>query len=189
VAQDTRAARGAALVVYHAWGRPATAERRTMTELLRAVTSLGLRRLIVWPNSDRGHTGVLQAIAHHRRTSGAAAVRVFRSLPRDDYLRMLMDADVLVGNSSSGIIEAPLAGTPSVNVGPRQAGRQPGGPTVLQVGESYSAIRNGLAAALRKRPPPPGRTIYGDGRAGPRIARILATLPLSAGLARKLITY
>jgi UDP-N-acetylglucosamine 2-epimerase len=189
VAQDTRAARGAALVVYHAWGRPATAERRTMTELLRAVASLGLRRLIVWPNSDRGHTGVLQAIAHHRRTSGAAAVRVFRSLPRDDYLRMLMDADVLVGNSSSGIIEAPLAGTPSVNVGPRQAGRQPGGPTVLQVGESYSAIRNGLAAALRKRPPPLGRTIYGDGRAGPHIARILATLPLTADLARKLITY
>ena len=187
--QDTRAARGAALVVYHAWGRPATAERRTTAALLRAVASLGLRRLIVWPNSDRGHTGVLQAITHHRRTSGAAAVRVFRSLPRDDYLPMLMAADVLVGNSSSGIIEAPLAGTPSVNVGPRQAGRQPGGPTVLQVGESYTAIRNGLVAALRKRPPPPGRTIYGDGRAGPRIARILATLPLSAGFARKLITY
>ncbi len=189
VAHDTRTAPGTALIVYHAWGRLAAVERRSMTALLRAVAALGLRRLIVWPNSDRGHSGVLRAIAEHRRRHGSAAIRVFRSLPRDDYLRLLVHADVLVGNSSSGIIEAPLAGTPSVNVGPRQAGRQPGGPSVLQVGESYAAIVTGLRAALRKRPRPPGRTVYGDGRSGPRIARLLASLPLGADFARKLITY
>lgn len=180
---------GQALVVYHAWGRPPAVEAQTMNAVLRGVASVGLRRLIVYPNTDRGHRGVLQAIDRHRRVCGPREVQVVRSLPRDEYLRALLRANVLVGNSSSGIIEAPLAGTPSVNVGPRQAGRQPGGPSVLQVNETYTAIRAGLRAALGKRPRPGRRTIYGDGRAGQRIARVLAELPARAGSARKMITY
>lgn len=180
---------GQALVVYHAWGRSPAAEARTMDAVLRAVASLGLRRLIVYPNTDRGHRGVLRAIDKHRGKCSHRDVQVFRSLRRDEYLRTLLRADVLVGNSSSGIIEAPLAGTPSVNVGPRQAGRQPGGPSVLQVDETYTAIRAGLRAALGKRPRPSRRSIYGDGRAGERIARTLAELPATEGSARKIITY
>jgi UDP-hydrolysing UDP-N-acetyl-D-glucosamine 2-epimerase len=181
-------AAGQALVIYHAWGRPAAVEARTMDALLRAVAERGLRRLILYPNSDRGHRGVLQALARHARRH-ARDVEVVRSLPRDAYLRALLAADVLVGNSSSGIIEAPLAGTPSVNVGQRQAGRQVGGRSVVQVGEPYAAVRAGLAAALRLRTHAGGRTVYGDGRAGARIARILARVPIGPGAARKLICY
>lgn len=189
VAAVSRADRRTALVVYHAWGRPASVEARTMDAVLRAVASAGLRRLVLYPNSDRGHTGVLQAIERHGCAYGPDEMRVVRSLPRDDYLRALIHADVLVGNSSSGIIEAPLAGTPSVNVGPRQAGRQPGGPSVVQAGDTYAAIRAGVLAALRKRPPPCRRTVYGDGHAGQRIARILAALPRTDEMARKVILY
>ncbi len=180
---------GRALVVFHACGRPPAAEARTMRAVLQAVASVGLRRLIVYPNTDRGHRGVIQAIEQHQRASPANEVRVWRSLPRDDYLRTLIGVDVLVGNSSSGIIEAPLASTPSVDVGPRQAGREPGGPSVLHVDESYGAIRRGVLAALRKRPRPGRPTVYGDGRAGERIARVLARVPLTSDFARKVITY
>lgn len=179
---------GQALVIYHAWGRPAAVEARTMDALLRAVAARGLRRLILYPNSDRGHRGVLQALARHARRY-PRDVEVVRSLPRDAYLRALLAADVLVGNSSSGIIEAPLAGTPSVNVGQRQAGRQVGGRSVVQVGETYAAIRAGLAAALRMRTRAARQTVYGDGRAGERIARILARVPIGPEAARKLICY
>jgi UDP-hydrolysing UDP-N-acetyl-D-glucosamine 2-epimerase len=170
----TRGRSGEALIIQHACGRPTATEKRTMQALLRAVASAGLHRLISYPNTDRGNRGVLQAIEQHQRTSPREEVRVFRSLPRDEYLRALIHADVLVGNSSSGIIEAPLAGTPTVNVGPRQTGRQVGGPSVIHAGESGQAIHKAIEAALRKRPRPGRQTPYGDGRAGGRIARILA---------------
>ena len=180
---------GQALVVYHAHGRPPAVEARAMSAVLRAVTSLGLRRLVVYPNTDRGHRGVIAAIEEHQRACTADQVQVWRSLPRDDYLRAMIGVDVLVGNSSSGIIEAPLAGTPSVNVGPRQAGRESGGTSVLHVDESCDAIRRGVLAALRKRSRPGRPTVYGDGRAGERIARLLACVPLPRDFARKVSTY
>ena len=177
---------GLALVVQHASGRPAVAEQRTMTAILNAVTSLSLRRLIVYPNTDRGHSGILQAIEKH---TADADVEVVRSWPRDDYLRALLHADVIVGNSSSGIIEAPLAGTPSVDVGQRQAGREPGGRSVVHAGESETAIRRALRQALRKRPRRGGQSVYGDGHAGQRIATILARLPAREDLIKKRICY
>jgi hypothetical protein len=61
--------------------------------------------------------------------------------------------------------------------------------SVIQVGESYAPIHAGIAAALRKRVRPGCSSVYGDGRAGARSARILAELPLGDALARKVITY
>lgn len=180
--------RPTALVVYHAWGRSAAVERRTMTHILTAAAERGLRRVILFPNTDRGHTGVLEAVERHQRESAAADVRVERSLARAEYLQALLDAAVLIGNSSSGIIEAPFAGTPSVNVGGRQVGRLAGGPSIVHVGEGLTAIRRGLARALQLRPRAGGRTPYGDGRAGRRIARLLAA-PRIRGLLTKTITY
>ena len=178
-----------ALVIYHAWGRPAAVETRTMNVILQAVESAGLGRMILYPNTDRGHAGVLQAIQRHARCSEPEEVQVCRSLPRDDYLRALIGAKVLIGNSSSGIIEAPLAGTPSINVGGRQAGRQPGGPSVIQSGESESTLRATLRRALRMQLRPGGRSVYGDGRAGARIAHRLAGLRDLPALGRKTIAY
>jgi GDP/UDP-N,N'-diacetylbacillosamine 2-epimerase (hydrolysing) len=184
-----RVGRDYALVIYHAWGRPASVEARTMNAILRAVESAGLRRVISYPNTDRGHGGVLQAIEQHRRRSSPEQVEVHRSLPRDAYLSALIEARVLIGNSSSGIIEAPLAGTPSINVGGRQAGRQAGGLSVIQSGESESALRTALRRALRMRPRPGGRSVYGNGQAGARIAHILAKLSDLSAMGRKTIAY
>lgn len=180
---------GLAVVAQHAYGRPADVEQRVMTNILAAVGRAGLRRLIVFPNTDRGHKGVLRAIRAHQRAAPGDAVEVVASLPRDEFLRTLAGADVLIGNSSAGIVEAPFAGTPSVNVGERQAGRQRGGSSVIASGESQAAIARALAEALRRRLWRGGRNVYGDGRAGRRIAEILARLKLSPALTRKRITY
>ncbi len=177
-----------ALVVYHAWGRSAATEARTMDTLLNVVAAAGLARVILYPNTDRGHRGVIAALERHARRSPRGTVQVVRSLPRDEYLQALCEATVLVGNSSSGVIEAPLAGTPSVSVGPRQAGREPGGPTVIECDEAAEALRAALARALRLPRRPGRRSVYGDGRAGERIARVLAELPLTAEFTRKVIT-
>lgn len=179
-----RSGRGA-LIVQHASGRSARRERATMRVLLDCVQCAGLSRTIIYPNSDRGHAGVIAAIEAHARRFDRAEVRVVRSLPRDAYLRALIDADVLVGNSSSGIIESSTAGTPAVDIGDRQRGRLKCGPSVIHAEETAESIRRALAVALRTRPRCSRRSVYGDGHAGPRIADVLADLPLDAGLQKK----
>ena len=168
---------GRALIIQHPSGREPAYERRVMSAVLKATDKAGLRSTIIYPNSDRGHSGIVEAIDAHRQRSCDGAVRVFRSLDRDKYLRALIEADVLVGNSSSGIIEAPAAGTPSVNVGPRQRGRERNGGSVIDANESTTSIRDAIRTALRKRPIMGKATVYGDGQAGLRIADILAAVP------------
>lgn len=175
-----------ALVVHHACGRSPTVEARSMSAVLRAVRSQGLHAHVLYPNSDRGHSGIIAAINRARqRANGGNRLRVIPSMNRDEYLRYLIDARVLVGNSSSGIIEAPTAGTPSVNVGPRQAGRLRGGPSVVDARETFSDIRDALGTATKRRPKTLHATPYGDGHAGRRIADILASTPLDTFLLRK----
>jgi UDP-hydrolysing UDP-N-acetyl-D-glucosamine 2-epimerase len=180
---------GGALIVQHACGRPASIERRAMEMTLSAVERAGLSRTILYPNSDRGHEGVIEAIQAHRAAAANGAVRVFRALDRDDYLRRLIEAAVVVGNSSSGIIEAAVAGTPAVNIGPRQTGRARSGPGVIDAVESAPAIRRAIHTALARRPITPRRSPYGEGRAGPRIAEALAAMPLTETFRRKLNAY
>jgi len=100
------------------------------------------------------------------------------------YANALRHARMMVGNSSSGIIEAPLFGLPVINVGRRQDGRARDG-GVRDVPADPHAI-----AALLREPPSrgvegSGAGIYGDGRAGERIAAVLATLPERERLLRK----
>ena len=177
-----------ALVVFHPSGRSAAREGRTMSAILRAVKAAGLGATVIYPNSDPGHTGIIEAIERaHRRKTGR--LRMERSLARDDYLRLLAESRVLVGNSSSGIIEAALAGTPAVNVGDRQAGRQRSGSSVVDCGETFTEIRAAVGVALSKRPRRGAHTCYGDGRTGRRIADILGRVHLDQRLRRKQITY
>jgi len=176
-----------ALVVQHAFGRPSEKECQTMASVLRAVDRKGLKPAIIYPNSDRGHSGIIRAIEQYK--AAHPEVVVLRSLPREQYLRLLASSRVLVGNSSSGIIESASAGTAAVNVGLRQAGRQHSGPCVIDCKESTRDIERAIDQALRKRPRIGGPTCYGQGKAGRRIAEIIARTRLDENLRRKRITY
>lgn len=165
---------GQALVVQHAYGRSAEEEYRVAAAVLTATARAGLRRVVVYPNTDRGHSGVIRAIEAHAQDSPPSEVRVVRSLPRDEFLATLIESDVIVGNSSSGIIESATAGTPAVNVGDRQAGREACGPAVLHAREDEAAILRAVRRALRLRPKIGGRSVYGDGSAGRKVAAALA---------------
>jgi GDP/UDP-N,N'-diacetylbacillosamine 2-epimerase (hydrolysing) len=102
----------------------------------------------------------------------------------------LRDAAFLVGNSSAGIIEAASFGTPALDVGSRQAGRERGA-NVTTVSFNRTALRRGVKTIWNGgRPRRYGkRNIYGAGDAGNRIARALAAVALSGRVRQKLISY
>ncbi len=111
------------------------------------------------------------------------------ALERPAFLSRLLATDLLVGNSSAGIIEAPIAGTPAVNVGLRQEGRLRAGPSVIDCGESARSIESAMIRAQRLRPRPGWTGCYGNGCAGLRIAEVLIRAKISDRLWRKPITY
>ena len=157
-----------------------------MQAVVGAVDRLGLNGVVIHPNCDPGHRGILdviEAIPSNDRWRG------FRSLPREDYLTVVIRSNMLVGNSSSGIIESASLGVRAVNVGPRQQGRLRSGPSVIDAGESVTAITRALRRARNLPRPPSGRSVYGDGQAGPRIARILERLIISPALRQKRLAY
>jgi GDP/UDP-N,N'-diacetylbacillosamine 2-epimerase (hydrolysing) len=179
---------GFAIVAQHPVSPDANIEKRHMCQTLRAVADAGLPALVIWPNSDPGHSGILDAIAS---PPAGLAARVVRSLPHEDFLRALLAARLLVGNSSAGIIEAPAAGTPSVNIGPRQAGRLQDRTTTINCHHTRPAIAAAIQRALRikGRLHPHRPTPYGDGGAARRIARAIATLRIDDRLLRKQNSY
>ncbi len=74
-------------------------------------------------------------------------IKTFKSLPRREYLSLMKVASVMVGNSSSGIIEAPSFGLPAVNIGIRQEGRERG-KNVIDVGHNKTEIIKAIKKAL-----------------------------------------
>lgn len=157
---------------------------RQITETLRAVASLGIPTIWILPNLDAGYdhvTGVLQSRQTH---SAQAPIRFVASLPFELYAPLLVGAKCLLGNTSSGIRESAYLGVPVVNIGTRQTGRQRG-VNVVDVGYQSDAIA-AAARAQMAHGPYPSDAIYGDGRAGERIAVALATAALRLD---KTITY
>lgn len=175
-----------AIILQHPTGRAAKVEQNAMCAILHAAASERLDATLIYPNSDRGHSGIVRAIERIGRRSG---FRVCRSMPRDCFLEELLLSRVIVGNSSCGAIEAGFAGAAFVCVGDRQVDRESQSGSVFPARETVPAIRRAIRAALSKRLRPAARTPWGDGHAGERIAALLATLPLSAERRRKRICY
>jgi GDP/UDP-N,N'-diacetylbacillosamine 2-epimerase (hydrolysing) len=182
---------GFPLVVLHPSGGTERQERENARAVLDAVddSEFPWAPVVVYPNNDPGAGGIVRCYEARRAWKGGPATFV-RNLGRGAYLGLLRDAGVLVGNSSSGIIEAASFGTPVVDVGDRQKGRERG-ENVRHV----PCDRRATAAALRgvrNGGDPirhPRKNVYGAGRAGPRIADVLARATIDERLIRKLIAY
>ncbi|MDB5944533.1 MAG: hypothetical protein JWQ13_4099, partial [Ramlibacter sp.] len=176
-----------ALVLFHPVVQEmaqAQAQVQALVEALRTeVLSGGMHVVWLAPNADAGSGAIVDAMRQ------AADPRIHRitHLPRDRYLDALAGADVLVGNSSSGIIEAASCGTPVVNIGSRQQLRQRNANT-RDCASDCASIRQALAAAFEGGRFAPAN-VYGDGRSGERIAQLLATVPLAASLLDKSNAY
>ena len=175
------------LVTYH----PATlgdlGALPAMSALLAALDHFPEASVVITGvNADPGNHGADDlAIRYAGRHPGRVAS--VRSLGQTRYLSVMSLAAAVLGNSSSGLIEAPAMGIPTVNVGPRQDGRLKAA-SVIDCAEDERAMRDALEQALRpefRRKWPDGLSLYGQGDASRRIADTVATMPLSNILVKR----
>jgi UDP-N-acetylglucosamine 2-epimerase (non-hydrolysing) len=151
--------------------------------VLDAVAATAGSAIVTHPGLDRGREAVLARIA--AAVAGSSGLVDVATLGAD-YLPVMAAADVVVGNSSSGIIEAASFGVPVVNVGDRQRGRVSGG-NVIDAAEDRDAIEAAIRAALDPGFRAAARqavNVYGDGKAAPRIVEVVQ-LAVRGGLERK----
>ena len=158
--------------------------RKQITETLEAVHSQEMPTLLFWPNVDAGSDGTSKGVRLFRERAKPKGFHFFRNMLPEDFLRLLCNCSCIVGNSSVAIRECAYLGVPAVNIGTRQSGRDRGR-NVIDV--SYD--RDEIAEAIRehnRNGRPASDPIYGDGRAGPRIAAQLAKSEL---VIEKRLTY
>lgn len=151
-----------------------------INETLRAVHEIGKNGMQVvwlWPNVDAGSDDISKGLRVFRERHDPNYMHFFKNFPAEDYARLLKNTACIVGNSSSGIREGAFLGTPCVNIGSRQRGRERG-KNVIDVGYDADDIRSAIDRQIAHGPYE-GSPLFGDGKAGARIASILAEAPLS----------
>lgn len=177
------------LVVQH----PVTTQTKDtgnqIKETLDALVKWGQDAVIVGPNSDAGHYEIFQMIKRYTKSYGFLKFHV--NLSRQDYLSLLKHCDFIIGNSSSGIIDAPSFKKAAINIGIRQIGRESAG-NVINTQHSKNSIMASIRyvhssrfqKTLQKCTNP-----YGYGKASKRIVKILETIPITHDLIQKKISY
>ncbi len=157
---------------------------RQITETLIAIHELGVPTIALWPNADAGSDDIARGMRKFREHCDDSKVHFFKNLPTDVYLSLMRRTQCLVGNSSSAIREGAFIGTPAVNIGTRQAMRQRGA-NVVDVDHDHKQVADTIEQQMKHGPYPP-EPIYGDGRAGERIADVLSHCTVRL---QKQITY
>lgn len=161
-------------VSYHAATQSDEPPAPTMRAILTAVRDVAPEAAIVITGSNADEGGAsIDAVAAEVAATDPRATLV-PTLGHERYWSLLHVADVLVGNSSSALIEAPVTGVPVVDVGVRQRSRLRS-PDCLHAPVDRAAIADALRAAMG-RGRSPGVSPYGDGGAVPRILELLATV-------------
>jgi UDP-hydrolysing UDP-N-acetyl-D-glucosamine 2-epimerase len=150
--------------------------KEQIRETLEALDELKMPAMMLWPNVDAGSEDIASGMRTFREKRRPEYIRFYKNFPIETYIRLMLSCACVVGNSSAPIREGAFLGVPAVNIGTRQMGRDRG-PNVIDVGydrrEIAAAIRRQLAHGRY-----PADHLYGDGRAGGRIADLLARVPL-----------
>lgn len=147
-----------------------------ITETLMALNQLKLPTIMLWPNADAGSEDVARGMRKFREHYRHDYIRFYKTFPVETWVRLMMRAACMIGNSSAPIREGAYLGLATVNIGTRQTGRERG-KNVIDVGYDQEQILEAVQKQLANGRYP-SEHIYGDGHAGERIANVLATTPL-----------
>lgn len=176
--------RQVALMVYHPVVQEAGTGGAGAARIVDVLLARGIQLVALQPNSDAGSEHIRAVLEAH---ADCDDVRVVTHFTRDVFVSWMATADLMIGNSSAGIIEAASFGTPVINIGSRQNLRERNA-NVVDVGVDPAAIGQAIDRAL-KQGRYDRRNIYGDGRTVERIVRLMESISLNPSVMMKSNAY
>lgn len=148
---------------------------RKQTEcVLKTVETFDKQVYWFWPNVDAGSDNVSRAIRRHRENISSSHIYFFKNMSPEDFLVLLLGSQCIIGNSSVAIRECSYLGVPAINIGNRQQGRERG-KNVIDVSFDCDEITMAYRRIISGKRPQ-SDSLYGDGKAGERIAKIIAEM-------------
>ena len=175
------------ILIFH----PVTTEiekaEQHITNLLNSAIKFKNQIIAIAPNSDAGGQIIFNTL--QKFSKNYSLIKLYKSIPRRDYLGMLKYGGILVGNSSSGIIEAGYFNIPVVNIGIRQESRESGN-NVINTNNTPNSIMTGIKKAFNlKNKKFRMNKIYGNGKSSEKIIGILENISIDKRLIQKQIQY
>lgn len=177
------------LVVQHAVTTESHRAKGQIRETLEAIRELKYQTILIYPNADAGGRSMIKVIKKYERYP---FIKAYKTLPHKEYLGLMNIVSVIVGNSSSGIVEAPSFRLPAVNIGTRQEGRERA-KNVIDAGynkeETKCAIKKALYDNKFKEKVNKCKSPYEHGKTSEMIVSILKRIRINKKLLQKSITF
>ena len=176
------------LILQHSITEESTHSEEQMLITLSAIEELQIQAVLIFPNNDAGSIGIQTAIENKANNK----IHVLRNVNREEYANLMFHAEFMIGNSSSGILEAPTFKLPAINIGRRQIGR-------LQAKNVINVLdfnKEDIIKAINKAKDPKFKKSlkditnpYGDGNSSGKIIEILSQIEINTDLLNKQLTY
>ena len=177
------------LLVYHPVTTQLSKNSTQIYNILDSIVKLGYPCIAIAPNSDVGRNEIFYALKNYSKKH--KFIKIFSTLPRSDYLGMLKNCGVLLGNSSSGMIEASHFKIPVVNIGIRQKNRERGKNVIDVNTNSKNAVYQTIQKALKMKKSKKSTfdLTFGKGNSAQKIVTHLENVSLGKYLIQKELTY
>jgi UDP-hydrolysing UDP-N-acetyl-D-glucosamine 2-epimerase len=165
--------------------------KEQILETLKAIKDLKFQTILIYPNADSGGRIIIDTIEEFKENNSLDFLKVFKNIEHTEFLSLMSIADVMVGNSSSGVFEALYFNLPVVNIGSRQDGRERG-KNIIDVDYNSKEIKKAVNLSLKddfKDSLIDSHKPYGDGKACVKIVETLENIELHDNLLKKKLIF
>ena len=156
---------------------------------LQALKELKIKTVIIYPNSDPGNNGIIKAINENKSNP---IFSIKKNIERKFFVNILRNASFIIGNSSCGILEAPILGLPAINIGNRQSKRFHAS-NVFFVGHNLKLIKSKIIKILKKKKSnflnKKEKFIFGNGKSSLKIVKVLKKVKINKSFFNKSNAY
>jgi GDP/UDP-N,N'-diacetylbacillosamine 2-epimerase (hydrolysing) len=176
------------LIVQHPVSTEVEETEKNTKKILKAINRFKKQKIIIYPNSDAGGQKIIKLLKEQKKRKDTI---IFKNLSRENYVFLLTNCDILIGNSSSGIVESSSFKKPTINIGNRQKGRER---TINVIDanndeeEIYKSIKKGLSKKFKEKMKMVKNPYYKP-NTSQKILDILLKTKINNKLIQKKLTY
>jgi GDP/UDP-N,N'-diacetylbacillosamine 2-epimerase (hydrolysing) len=171
--------------VFHPINLEADKAGKQMKEIIDSLKELKIQTVIIYPNNDKGSGKIIEEI---EKVKNLPFIKIFHNLPHDIYVNLLRNSDLLIGNSSGAMIEAPIMKLPAINIGLRNVGREHS-ENIIFIEANKNKIIKSINKALHDKEfikkVKDCKNPYGEGSTSQRIIKTISLIKINKKLLNK----